>query len=206
MLYAGQVVEQGRDRATCCARRCIPTPRACWPRSRGSATKKRALAPFPAGCPICAFRRPAAGFRPRCPFAIAGERVAAGARSISATAACAAAECGRARATVAWPVEDARAAGCAPHLPGETDRRSCDGAVEVVRAQPRVRRSCRGLAPALTRPARLKAVDDVSLDDRGGRGARAGRRVRLGQDHARARDPAPDRARSPARSASREKP
>ena len=44
VLYAGQVVEHGATERRPAARRSIPTPRACSPRSRGSADRKTRLA------------------------------------------------------------------------------------------------------------------------------------------------------------------
>ena len=51
-------------RRTCCTRRCILIPRACWLRSRGLDKRRARSQRFQAGCPIFAPRRWAAGSSP----------------------------------------------------------------------------------------------------------------------------------------------
>ena len=188
---------------TCCARRCIPTPRVCWPAiPRLGARARGRLASIPGRLPD--LRAPPAGcrFQPRCPFAVDGERLAAGApsrRTAACPLRCRAGELGD--ASVAGAAEErtrrARRSAAVGSSGGRGQRPRQD--LHAV-ARPR-RARLRRLAAALPAGAHPRGRRRRA-DGRGGRGGRAGRRVGLGQDDARPPDPAPASSPTAAASAS----
>ena len=193
----------GADRRRAGARRCIPTPRACWPRSRASATARTRLASIPGRLPD--LRAPPAGcrFQPRCPFAVAACASPQALRAGRRTAPCAATGAtSSASRSVARCSRWSAPRRCAPHSsPGEpivVVRRGLAKTFTLTRGLSAL--SFEGWRPRY-RPARLKAVDDVSLTVAAGEvlglvGESGSGKTTLGRA-----DPAPDRARPRQRSA-----
>ena len=196
VLYAGQVVEQGATAAVLQRAAATPTPRACWPRCRGSAGAARGSRRFPAGCPTCALRR---RLPLRAALPVRGRRRARrrSRSTMSATAACAAAARERSRHGLAGARRSGAAGARAAARAERADRRR-RWAVQDLPPQRRAAALVRA-AGATVAAGRASRRSTTFRCHRAGRGPGAGRRVAAAASRRSACDPAPDRARSAAR-------